>query len=382
MDHFLSPPSSGTPLYKQIRAYILKQIHDNVWKPDQQIPSEHELAEQFQVSRVTVRGALKELAEENIIYRMRGKGSFIHSEAAMATQIKQNSLEGSRFVALLIPRLDNRFTANVVSGIEEVLSAQGYRLLVARTHDSKEIEKKQLHEMVRLGVNGIIVYPVSDETYNEDILKLSLNRFPLVVIDRYLRGIETNCVCSDNIQGAKTATSYLLEHGHSKIAFISSNKITTSIEDRLFGYQQALSEGNIPLNSGYQLYLQANQGKLSSGYLEDLQAFFKDHPEVTACFVTHYSIAFHVIHVLKSMGKAVPRDLSVICFDDYEGSEHAEVPLTCVEQQEYRLGQQSAELLIANIESAGQERGMVKLPTNFIIRSSVSRRSEQGPSSH
>ncbi len=138
-----------------------------------------------------------------------------------------------------MPRLDNRFTANVVSGIESELSKNGYHLLFCKTHDSRELEKQKLKEMISLGVDGIVVYPVSDESYNEDILKLSLDRFPLVVVDRYLRGIETNCVCSDNLQGVYKATNHLIELGHRNIAYINSVIQTTSLEDRLNGYHSA-----------------------------------------------------------------------------------------------------------------------------------------------
>ncbi|MCZ8511822.1 GntR family transcriptional regulator [Paenibacillus filicis] len=372
----MNPISSNSrpPLYKQLRQYILDQIQQKVWLPDQQIPSENELAEQFQVSRVTVRGALSELVDEGAIYRIRGKGSFVQSgtlTSRLPDPIAGSEPGSGKIVAFLMPRLDNRFTANVVSGIESELSKHGYHLLFCKTHDSKEIEKQKLQEMISFGVDGIIVYPVADESYNEDILKLSLDRFPLVVVDRYLRGVDTNCVCSDNMEGARQATSHLIKLGHRRIAYINSDLQTTSLEDRLTGYQKALGETSLPIDYRLQVSLKGRSGKTDPGNVEILTHFFQSNPDVTACFAAHYALAFDVIHVLNQLGKKLPEEMSLVCFDEYESAEHAALPLTCVEQQEYRLGEEAAKLLISNMESPGQERKMTLIPTRFIKRSST-----------
>lgn len=274
----MKPTTARHPLYKQIRQHVLDQIHKKRWLPEQQIPSEHELAEQFQVSRVTVRGALSELVNEGVIYRIPGKGSFVHSGTASQVLSEKDAdpaPNGRKMVAFLMPRLDNRFTANVVSGIESELSKNGYHLLFCKTHDSRELEKKQkLKEMISLGVDGIVVYPVSDESYNEDILKLSLDRFPLVVVDRYLRGIETNCVCSDNLQGVYKATNHLIELGHRNIAYINSVIQTTSLEDRLNGYHRALADSFIPIDYRLQVNLKVQSGKTDPSNVEVLTSFF------------------------------------------------------------------------------------------------------------
>lgn len=138
--------------------------------------------------------------------------------------------------------------------MESEISRHGYWLVLYTTDDSEQIETRTLKEMIELCVCGIIVYPVAREHYNEEILKLTLNRFPLVVVDRYLRGIETNCVCADNFDGARRAAAYLTELGHRKIGFISSNILpTTSMEDRLGGYERRLADHGIPAEKRLQL---------------------------------------------------------------------------------------------------------------------------------
>lgn len=78
-----------------------------------------------------------------------------------------------------------------------------------------------------------------------------------------------------------------------------------------------------------------------------------------------------MIHVLHKLGKSIPGDMSLLCFDDYESSEYAAIPLTCVEQQEHRLGEEAVKLLISNIESHQLERRKMLIPTRMILRSST-----------
>ncbi|RED76895.1 GntR family transcriptional regulator [Cohnella phaseoli] len=379
----MSRPSPRVPLYTQIRKYIQDQIQQKLWLPGERIPSESELVNQFGVSRITVKNALSELIEEGLIFRVQGRGSFVSKDVSGEPSIYLSPAKTNKkkpLIAFLMPRLDNLFTAQLLSGVEKEITKQGYRLLFCRTEDSLKMEKETLREVIQQDVKGIIIFPVEGETYNEEILRLTLSEFPLVVVDRYLRGIETNCVCSNNIEGAHEATSHLISLGHTRIGFVSTvYHGTTSIEDRLSGYEKALADHQIAIDRGLQLdhfdnkqmnHI-LNQGIVDEAIKLEIKEFLQKNREMTALFAINSAVGLSIIETATEMGIRVPEDLSVVFFDNFELSALSRIPPTCVSQQEEELGGEAVKLLQSIIKNPKQERRMVLLPTKLIVRKST-----------
>ncbi len=379
------------PLYSQIREYVLDQIKQQRWKPNDLLPSENEFSQQFGVSRITVKNALSFLIEEGLIFRVQGKGTFVSPSPLGEPLVYRSETQSNKtkpLVAYLMPRLDNIYTAKLLNGMEKELARNGYRLLFCRTNDSQEQEKKILKEVIQLGVKGIIVFPVEGETYSEEILRLTLNDFPLVVVDRYLRGIETNCVCSDNIEGAQEAVKHLISLGHKRIGFVSTAYPgTTSIEDRLSGYEKALADANIPIDHRLRLvHFDAEQmnailtdGVPDEAAKAEIQSYLRNSSDLTAIFAINSVVGLTVIQAAVEMGIKIPEQLSVVFFDNYELSAISSYPPTCVSQEEMQLGGEAAKLLINIMENPQQERRKIVLPTKLIIRQTTAPASLRQP---
>jgi len=362
----MSQAPKRVPMYIQLKNYILDQMNKGIWKPGDKLPSENELAEQFQVSRITVKNAMADIVEQGLIYRIQGRGSFIADDASEQRIAYEQPESGRSLVAFLMPRLNNLFTANLASGIEEELAQHGYHLVFRLTHDSQPLENKILKELTRLGVKGIIIYPVEGETFNDEILKLTLGHFPLVIVDRYLRGLDTNCVSSDNYTGAYEATKHLTGLGHTKISFISTAVTgTTSIEDRLHGYERALSDAGLYID--YRLRLSLN----TDNPVEQVKAYLADNPDVQAIVATNATIGQIAKKAADCLKICVPDQLSIVCFDNYEQSDLFDVPLTYVNQNEKAMGKEAAKLVLSLIQDPAQDRRNVVLPTKLVIRSST-----------
>jgi GntR family transcriptional regulator of arabinose operon len=361
------------PMYKKIESYILDQIISENWKPLSRIPSENELAEQFNVSRITVKNALSELVDRGVVYRQQGKGTFVSEIGQGDLLVKAADVSVSpskRTIGFLLPRLDNRFTANILSGIEDSFSERGYRLLFSKTNDSQAEEILKIREMQQYGVQGLIIYPVEGEKYNNEILSLTLIKFPLVLLDRLLKGIDTNSVSSNNFQGAIDAVGHLYELGHRHIGFISTNaEGTSSIEDRLAGYEQALEDRHILINRSLQMTrLSINSSDEEVSKL--IEQFLLANPHMSALLSSNYSP--HVIQTARRLGIRVPEDLSVVFFDDVVHPEFAIVPPTVVIQQERELGREAGKLIVEQIENGSGDYRQIKLPTSMIVRQSTS----------
>lgn len=362
------------PMYKKIETYIIDQIRNENWKPRSRIPSENELAEQFGVSRITVKNALTALVEKGVVYRLQGKGTFVsdhNPEEILSMTADDKGALKSPTVGFLLPRLDNRFTANLLSGIEDTLSENGYQLLFAKTNDSQENEILKIHEMKQAGVKGLIIYPVEGEHYNNEILSLTLNRFPLVLLDRKLKGVDTNSISSDNYEAGIQAVQHLYELGHSQIGFISTlAEGTSSIEDRLHGYEKALEDHHILIDRGMQM-TKLTMTSSDEEVIGMIQQFLQANPQMTALLSSNFSP--HVIQAALQIGISVPEELSVVFFDDVEFPDFCIIPPTAVVQQELELGREAGRLIMEQIEDQKSEYQQIKLPTVLVPRQSTAK---------
>lgn len=356
-----------TPLYAQVESYVRDQIRSGRWKPGRRLPSENQLCKQFDVSRITIRGAMEKLVEEGVVYRIQGRGSYVSDDAGGEPKrypVGPEAMHGELLpVAVLLPRLRGMLTTSLLAGVEQGLAASRYRILLLTTDDDQTREEEKLREAIRAGARGMIVYPAEGRTYSEEMLRLTLDRYPIVVIDRYVRGVKTHCVCSDHFTGAYEATEHLLRLGHRRIAFVTTPySRTTSLEERLDGFRQALNDYGVVLDRS--LVLERVES-------EAIAAFLAANADVTALFAVNEGIGQNAIRAAEASGKRVPADLSVVFFDDYDHAEAARIPPTCVAQQGGLIGEQAASRLLSLIADPLQERSMVRIPTRLIVRAST-----------
>jgi len=363
------------PMYKEIERHIISQIRSNNWTTNMKIPSENELAEQFHVSRITVKNALTNLVESGVIYRQQGKGSFVSPNHHIALDGLHQKLNQNqkRTIGFLMPRLDNTFTANVLSGIEDELSNANYHLIFSKTNDSQSIEILRIKEMLEYGVDGLIIYPVEGENYNNEILSLTLSKFPLVLVDRFLKGLDTSSVSSDNFNAAIMAVDHLHELGHRQIALFSSKaEGTSSIEDRISGYEHGLEKHQILINRGLQVCNMTFE--MSEEEIRSIVAGFLDaHPEVTAIIACN--MGPQIIRAAIHANRSVPDDLSIIIFDDIPEADYSLLPPTVIAQQELEIGREAAKHIIEQIQHIEQGKQIcrrIQLPASIIPRATTS----------
>jgi GntR family transcriptional regulator, arabinose operon transcriptional repressor len=356
-----------TPLYSQVRDYVLDQIRTGKWREGRRLPSENQLCKQFDVSRITIRSAMAKLVEEGIVYRVQGRGTYIGKYSGEKEPIRYASppreSDGPLLIALIVPKLRGLLMTRLAEGVEAGLDSSRYRILMLTTDYSQSREDERLKEAIKAGAQGIIIYPSDGQTYNEGMLRLTLDRYPIVVIDRYLRGVETNCVCSDHYTGAYEATEHLLRLGHRRIAFVSPPCAgTTSLEERLEGYRQALNDYGVIFDKTRVLEQKDS---------EAIEAFLNEQSDLTALFAANEEIGLASIRAAEKGGSSVPGQLSVIFFDDYDHSSDARIPPTCVAQQGEQIGNEAAKRILSLIENPLQNRAMIRIPTKLIVRNST-----------
>ncbi|GAA1642437.1 LacI family DNA-binding transcriptional regulator [Nonomuraea maheshkhaliensis] len=349
----------GPLLYERIIDYLLDEVRRGALTPGDRVPSEMELAERFEVSRITSKKALEILQQAGVVHRVRGKGSFVAAELpdldSLALSPVRAAAEGERVpgtIAMIYPDASEAYGLELLCAVEERCAERGITLVIKRTRGSQEEEEKAIESMVDAGLaEGLIVFPVHGEYYNAGLLRTILDGFPLVLVDRYLAGIQVCAVHTDNVAAARALTERLLDQGHRHIAFASPPpENTSSIEERLEGFRAAFTGRGLSLDFVHQLTDLSST--LPGAFTPDnvradverIRAFQAREPEVTAFVVCEYNLA-------RVMGRAIsgtePRPL-IACFDS-PLDPVAGPGFLHVRQGQREMGRQAVDLLLAQM---------------------------------
>lgn len=346
------------PLYMQIYRQLKEDLIAGKYSKNQLI-SEHVVSKQFFVSRITSRKALDMLAEENLIIRVKGKGSYV-SPHVMSLSKKYEDAFGRKPIGVIFPDIADSFGRRLLVAIDNRCREHNILCMFCRSEGNQEREQQCIEEMIEYGVAGIIIMPVHDVYYNATVLKLILDGFPVVVIDRELKNIPAHFVGSDNIEAGKNAMDFLIQLGHKKIGIYSHGLIkTSSIEDRLYGIQTSLKANNLTDGAVYFENIFSTlpgSGETQDTFENDFQAVMahlQENLDITAIVALEYQIAMVVKSAAYRLGIDVPKDLSILCFDSPARNHGNALPyeFTHIRQDEETIGQEAFDLLLSLTQS-------------------------------
>lgn len=362
------------PLYLQIYYELIDEIECGKLNAGDRMLTEKELAEKYNVSRITSRKALDMLGENGYINRTPGRGSYVKKKDSLISYEKKNSGEcksEALLIGLIIPDFGASYGMDILSGAEKEATANGCRFTFYRTYGQQNLEEEAIDELLEMGVDGLIIMPVHGQHYNPKILKMVLDGFPFVLIDRYLKGISAPFIGSDNVEAAKKITDFVLDLGHKNVSFISPPEIDTStIADRIEGFVKSHAERGVPVNDSYRItnLTSTVPGKnIKENIQADMEMIKKvliDNPEITCLFVVEFNLAMLVVEAVKALGKKVPDDYAVVCFDgpfiqigDYQ--------FTHIRQKEMEMGSRAVKMLLEHLQGIN-ENEKVYLETELV----------------
>jgi LacI family transcriptional regulator, galactose operon repressor len=255
------------------------------------------------------------------------------------------------------------FSAELLKGAGAAIRERGYELIVysgsGHGKDHSGWERRYISRLGGTLTDGIIlvtptVVDVDDGT-------------PLVAVDPHTGPSSLPSVHSDNLAGAITATRHLLELGHRRIGFLAGRPDLESARQREQGYCRALSDAGLPVDTNL---IRVGDYELEMSQEPARQLLtLDDRP--TAVFAANDLSAMQTMHVARTLGLAIPRDVSVVGFDNIPESALIEPPLTTIDQSIQEMGRRAVELLIAVIEGDTGLTQQVTLPTRLIVRQST-----------
>lgn len=349
-------------LYQKIYNDLLQGIRTKSYPPGSRLPSEKELAEQYGVSRITSKKALEMLADRNLIARRPGKGSYVLENVGTdgeknAGLFPGNSAEGrGRLIGVVLDGFGAAYGSDIVNGIERECRKRNFHLILKCTYGNMAEESRAIEELITLGVAGIILMCVQGETYNADVLKLSVEQFPIVMVDRELTGLPIPCVCTDNYQASRDLMALLIEKGHREICFLSHPSMqTSSVAARFSGYLDSLLEHGLRTNEDMWLRnLPAFLPRIGEDEGEEgmsigvIKKFIQEHPHVTGFFAVGVELGIMVYKILCELGQE--KEKEVVFFDGIDEACDSNPIFSHVLQDEYLMGAMAVEYLKNRIE--------------------------------
>ncbi|SEG24328.1 GntR family transcriptional regulator [Paenibacillus sp. UNC499MF] len=367
-------------LYLQIADKVLEIIQSRRLQPHDPVPSEGELAKLFGVSRMTSKLALEQLAEKGLVYRLPRRGTFLSGkqdgvpESGLLPAEKKalpEEKKQSNQMALIVPHLSD-YTSRIIAAAENEARKHDCDLIL-KISRNKEDEDRCLQRLVDGGISGIILFPQGRKTCSDQVLRLKLMQFPIVIIDRIFHEVQIDCVYHDHYLGSYQMTKYLIGKGHREIGYTSNSLDNiTSREERYQGYIQALLDHAIPVKnqSIHFRSVPCNPSNINEGDPEQ-ERFIHENPQMTAVMCGDDHVAISTLYTALRMEIPVPEKLSIVGFSDIQLSALTPIPLTTVRQDTEQLAQSAFNLLMKRVKHSLEKQITIKIQTTIVERKSV-----------
>lgn len=281
-------------------------------------------------------------------------------------------LQKTLIIGVVLDNLCDTFYFDLILGIEHQIDKSDFDVLFCSGRNKEKLKNKYINFFSQGRGDGIIIYgsSLNDESL---IQQLSVSKFPFVVVENEIPGLDINNIVLDNQYGSKLAVEHLIECGCKTIYHITGDLTVNAAIDRKYGYIKAMEErnfkvqadmiyeGGFTIDSGYQAVKEMMAGKAG---LPDAIYFGAD------------TAAFGGMMALKEAGVSVPEDIMIVGFDD-DKPQKVEVELkklTTLRQPLYQMGIAAVELLINDIESRVEPKQKQVYYPELIVRETTMRK--------
>jgi len=326
-----------------------------------------DVAKRAGVSQATAARALGEYGYVGDDTRQR-----VHSAARALGYLPNNAARTlasgtSNIIGFIAGDIENSFFATTARGLIDVVKEFGYTLIVANSDEDVVRERRAVDSLRANRVDGLVVAPASS-IEGDHLAETAAAGTPIVLLDRTVRGLGVDSVVSDGLAGTTTAVRYLLGQGHRRIGLVidASQAPLTSMTMRLRGWAATLRGAGVSPDDSLLAYASS---PMEDGYQATIEILERPCPP-TAILTASNLMTVGALRAIRELGIMLPRDLSLVGFDDLELFSLYEPPITAVAQPVRQLGREAGKLLLARMQGDAGKPRRLRLPTELIVRSS------------
>jgi len=285
-------------------------------------------------------------------------------------------------IGLVVPTVANPFWGEFARCVEHAAEAKNYQVLLCNAEGVPEREQRYVESMLARGIRGVILG--SSPLSLRHLAGVTKRGLQVVAFDRVTlndAGLELDSVCVDNTLGANRAIEHLLALGHRRIAFVSGPISSANRRDRLEGYRATLRAGGVRLDPALEWTENVNPSDDEEFVTEigrsAALALLKRPEPPTAFFAINDMTAVGIYAGCRELGRNIPRDISVVGFDDIHLCRIVNPPLTTVRQPLGALMKSAVDLLVVRMEGNEKRSPMhLTLTPELVVRESTAQPSK------
>lgn len=281
--------------------------------------------------------------------------------------IAQSMKTGKTNVIGFVGGMYSSYCMEIIKGISDVVSKNNHMIKLLPAETTEEV-KNAVRQCVEQRLAGVICRSLSEESLEILRNELEPKNIPIVLVDSSFSHDWCSRVISDDFEGAKQATEYLLKLGHRRIMFVTNPLNYGFSKIRYDGFSQMMSEYDIKVPEDHICII--NKGLEVSAIQRESIIDFLNTQRPTAVFCSSDPIAMKVIAIAHEIDLNIPEQLSVIGYGNLEYAGYASPALTTVDQPFKELGRKSAEILFDDMKGKKTPKEF-KLLDKLIIRKSV-----------
>ncbi|BDF69927.1 GntR family transcriptional regulator [Oscillospiraceae bacterium] len=334
---------------EHVYRWVLAYIDENKFSSNQKLPSENALCRRLDVSRETVRSALDRMVREGLIYKVRGSGTYFNKEVALSYEMDTGEVH--RKIGLILQGQDSSANSSLIQGIRSVLPGEHVDLRTFLTDNKFSNERRCLQVVMYQNFQGFIIDGVKASILNPNLdcyKELYRRHIPVIFYNNYYKNLRYPRVIVNDLACADQLIGLLIRAGHTQIAGIFVYDNYQSIE-KFQGMAAALLKYGVDFQDDYIKWCVSDEAHDVS-FTRTIHKFLKGLPKCTAIVCCNYIIYRLVRQALEELGKRVPEDYSLVCFD-YSREDWVQEDITCSVHQGYQMGVQVAKRLMRMIDN-------------------------------
>jgi len=280
----------------------------------------------------------------------------------------------SHTVGVIVFDITDAYCTQILRGIENHLRPTGFFPVTTDLQNDKSQFQRCFDMLLGRRVEGMIA--IANPVYLDTTLlsELAQRNIPAVVIGREMQRGPVSSIVVDNEAGTRLALQHLYELGHSRVGFIKGPRILVDSVQRWRGIENCAHDVGLKIDPRLVLQIKGRNSSYTEG-CELTEELMRRHPDFTALLAFDDLTACAAVRTLTKAGRRVPKDCSVVGFDDIPGAEFYNPPLTTVQQQLELQGSLGAEILEELIRAFVEKRTAPpkfrKVSPKLIVREST-----------
>jgi LacI family transcriptional regulator, repressor for deo operon, udp, cdd, tsx, nupC, and nupG len=334
----------------------------------QKLATIEDVAAMAGVSIATVSRAINEPTKVADQTRLRVTDAIARTGYTTNAMARSLRMRRSNMILILAPDVGDPNFSNILVGLETEASKRGYGVLIGNTQNDPARETDYLRFISSNQADGLVLFTGHlPYGYGQEGPETRLP--PMVAVNEPVPGDTVPFVGVDNFEGSRVAAEHLLSQGHRRIAFIGRSPARAVNTLREQGYRAALQSAGIPIDPRMIL---DGDGTTESGRQAAEHMFVRDVLP-TAFLCVNDATALGVIIALNARRYDLPRQFSIMGFDDISFASFVSPSLSTMKQPRHRIGEEAMNLLLALLEGEPVPRREVLLRSELIVRNSVAR---------